>query len=192
MSVFKIYFDIGLDHILSMQGLDHIVFIIILCAIYFVRDWKRILILVTAFTIGHTITLALSTFKLISLNSSLIEFLIPLTIFITAFSNIIQGERSKGKGNVNYVLALFFGFVHGMGFSNSLRGLMSGSDDLIVKLLAFNLGIEVGQIIIVAVFMLISFFAVELINLNRRDWRMTISAMGAGIALLLMFENKFW
>lgn len=192
MSTFEIYFDIGLDHILAMAGFDHIVFIITLCAVYFLSDWKNVLILVTSFTIGHTITLALATFRVISVNASLVEFLIPVTIFLTAVTNILKGDRSKVKLNINYYLALFFGLIHGLGFSNNLRGLLGNSDDFVIKLLAFNLGIEVGQLVIVLVFLITSFLLVDLMKVNKRDWRLVISSVGAGIALLLMIENKIW
>ena len=192
MSVFNIYFDLGLEHILALAGLDHIIFIIILCAIYLMSDWKKVLILVTAFTIGHTITLGLATFQVIKVNSSLVEFLIPLTIFITALSNIFSGDRSKMKVNVNYYLALFFGLIHGLGFSNSLRGLLGKNDDFAIKLLGFNLGLEVGQIVIVMAFLLVSFLFVDVFKASRRDWRLVISSLGAGIAILLMIQNKFW
>ncbi|MDH5379887.1 MAG: HupE/UreJ family protein [Cyclobacteriaceae bacterium] len=192
MSVFNIYFDLGLEHILALAGLDHIIFIIILCAIYLMSDWKKVLILVTAFTIGHTITLGLATFQVIKVNSSLVEFLIPLTIFITALSNIFLGDRSKMKVNVNYYLALFFGLIHGLGFSNSLRGLLGKNDDFAIKLLGFNLGLEVGQIVIVMAFLLVSFLFVDVFKASRRDWRLVISSLGAGIAILLMIQNKFW
>lgn len=155
-------------------------------------DWKKVLILVTAFTIGHTITLGLATFQVIKVNSSLVEFLIPLTIFITALSNIFSGDRSKMKVNVNYYLALFFGLIHGLGFSNSLRGLLGKNDDFAIKLLGFNLGLEVGQIVIVVAFLLVSFLFVDVFKASRRDWRLVISSLGAGIAILLMIQNKFW
>lgn len=193
MSQFKLYFDLGLEHILDIAGFDHLVFIIILCAIYIFRDWQRVIILVTAFTIGHSITLALATFRVVTVNSQMVEFLIPLTIFITAISNIIRKDsKSSKRVQVNYYLALFFGLIHGLGFSNNLRSLLGSDERIVTQLLAFNLGIEVGQLIIVTVFLVIATIFVDLIGVNRRDWRLVISSFGGGIALILMIQNNIW
>jgi hypothetical protein len=194
MSEFSLYFGLGKDHILDYKnGYDHILFVLALCAIYLVRDWKKILILVTAFTIGHSITLALATFRLISVKTELVEFLIPLTIFITAVSNLFRKEelgQSKGV-QVNYVLALFFGLIHGMGFSNYLRAILGKDHSILSQLLAFNLGLEFGQIIVVAIFLGISFLLVDLLKVTRRDWKMVLSSAIAGVALILMKERLF-
>lgn len=194
MSEFAIYFELGLDHILDIDGYDHILFIIALCAIYILRDWKQVLILVTAFTIGHSITLALATLRIINFNSEVIEFLIPVTILITALTNIFKKERTiqQSKIQTNYFLALFFGLIHGMGFSNFLRSMLGKEKSIASQLLAFNIGIEVGQIIIVAVFLLIGFILVDIFGVKRRDWRLIISSAVGGIAVMLMFETKFW
>ncbi|MDH5396880.1 MAG: HupE/UreJ family protein [Cyclobacteriaceae bacterium] len=194
MSQFQLYFDLGLEHILDMAGFDHIVFIIILCAIYLVRDWKRILILVTAFTIGHTFTLALATLKVITVDTKLVEFLIPLTIFITAITNLFHKDSSikPKRTNLNYYLAVFFGLVHGLGFSNNLRSLLGKEETIVTQLISFNIGIEIGQIAIVLLFLLSSFIFVDLLSVGRRDWKMIISSAGGGIAVMLMLQNKFW
>lgn len=194
MSEFGIYFELGLDHILDINGYDHILFVIALCAIYILRDWKKVLILVTAFTIGHSITLALATLQIVNFNSELIEFLIPVTIFLTALINIFKKERTveTSKIQTNYILALFFGLIHGLGFSNFLRSMLGKDRSIVSQLLAFNIGLEVGQIIIVAVFLLISFILVDIFGAKRRDWRLIISSAVGGVALMLMFETKFW
>lgn len=194
MSIFSLYFALGYDHILDPNGYDHVLFIIALCSVYLIRDWKKVLILVTAFTIGHSITLALSTLQIINFRADVIEFLIPLTIFIAATSNIFKKKSAiQPRGfQVNYFFALFFGLIHGMGFSNYLRTLLGQQAEILSPLLAFNIGIEVGQIIVVAVFLIISFIFVDLFGINRRDWRLVISSAIAGIALMLMMENKFW
>src|SRR6185295_678363 len=173
MSEFPLYFGLGKDHILDyVNGYDHILFVLALCAVYLVRDWKKILVLVTAFTIGHSITLALATLNLISVKTELVEFLIPLTIFITACSNLFRNEESIEKKNlqVNYVFALFFGLIHGMGFSNYLRALLGKSHSILSPLLAFNLGLELGQIIVVTIFLGISYILVDWLKVSRRDW----------------------
>ncbi len=195
MSEFQLYFGLGKDHILDyVNGYDHILFVIALCALYISRDWKKVLILVTAFTIGHSITLALSTLRVVSVKAELIEFLIPLTIFITAVSNLFKNENNIGDRpmQMNYFYAAFFGLVHGLGFSNYLRGILGKDRGIVTQLLAFNLGLEFGQIIIVVLFMAVSFILVDLFGLNRRDWKMVISSAIAGIALVLMKDNMYW
>lgn len=127
MGEFQLYFVLGKDHILDYaNGYDHILFVVALCAIYLARDWKKILVLVTAFTIGHSVTLALATLNVISIDSKLVEFLIPLTIFITAFGNLFRREESYSVKPIqtNYLLALCFGLIHGMGFSNYLKAIL--------------------------------------------------------------------
>lgn len=194
MSEFQLYFQLGKDHILDYaNGYDHILFVVALCAIYLTRDWKKLLILITAFTVGHSITLALATLKIISVNADLIEFLIPLTIFVTAMSNIFRRtEISTRTTYVNYGYALFFGLIHGMGFSNYLQSILGRNRDIVSPLFAFNLGLEVGQIIIVGIFLFISFILVDLFTLNRRDWKLVISSAIAGISLMLMKDAIFW
>lgn len=194
MSQFGIYFEIGREHILDQNAYDHILFVVALCAIYLLQDWKKILILVTAFTIGHSITLALSTLNVMNVRSDVIEFLIPVTIFITAVGNLFrkQSALTPSKLNTNYFFALFFGLVHGMGFSNYLKSILGKEDSLVTPLLAFNLGLELGQLIIVFFFIIISFVFVSLFNVARRDWNLIISSAVAGIALTMMMETKFW
>ncbi len=195
MNDFSLYFGLGKDHILDyVNGYDHILFVVALGAIYLVRDWKRILILVTAFTIGHSITLALATLRIISVKTNLIEFLIPLTIFVTAFSNLFRNEESIPRQPIqtNYALALFFGLVHGMGFSNYLRAILGKSEHIASPLLAFNIGLEFGQIIVVLLFLAVSFILVDLIGVSRRDWKMVLSSAIAGIAIILMKDRIFW
>ncbi len=195
MSEFRLYFGLGKDHILDYaNGYDHILFVIVLCALYVGRDWKKVLILVTAFTIGHSITLALSTLRVITIKGELVEFLIPLTILITAVSNLFKDENSISDRpfQMNYFYAAFFGLIHGLGFSNYLRSILRKDDSILTQLFAFNLGLEVGQLIVVVLFMSISFILVDLFGLNRRDWKMVISSAVAGIALMLMKNAAYW
>ena len=195
MSEFQLYFGLGKDHILDYaNGYDHILFVVALCAVYVMRDWKRALILITAFTVGHSVTLALATLEIISVNAVLVEFLIPVTIFVTAFSNLFRSEDSLVSRplQTNYLYALFFGLIHGMGFSNYLRAILGKDHTIATQLLAFNLGLEFGQIIIVAIFMLAAFVLVDLVAVSRRDWKLVISSATAGIALVLVKDKIFW
>jgi hypothetical protein len=195
MGEFRPYFDLGKEHILDYaNGYDHILFIVALCALYLFRNWKRVLVLVTAFTIGHSITLALATLNIISVNSKLIEFLIPLTIFITAFSNLFKDEENLENRlvHLNYIYALFFGLIHGLGFSSQLKAILGKNQSILTQLFAFNIGLEFGQIIIVFLFLTLSFILVDVFTLNRRDWKMVLSSIIAGMALILMKERVFW
>ncbi|MBD8488609.1 HupE/UreJ family protein [Echinicola sp. CAU 1574] len=193
MNQFQAYFNLGIKHILDLNGFDHILFIIALCAIYLLRDWKKILVLVTAFTIGHSITLALATLKIFSVNSNLIEFLIPVTIAVTAFFNILKPRPSSGNGiQANYVFALFFGLIHGLGFSNYLRSLLGRENSIWEPLLAFNLGIEVGQLAIVAIFIIVSSIAIGILGANRKEWALVISSVVLGMAIMMILDAIYW
>lgn len=193
MNPFELYFKLGLQHILDIQGYDHILFVLALCAVYIPRDWRKIVILVTAFTIGHSLTLALATFKVIEIRSDIIEFLIPVTIAITALVTILKPKPSSGRNiQLNYILALFFGLIHGLGFSNYLRELL-GKEAIIWKpLLAFNLGLEAGQLVIVAAYLLITSVLVGIAGVNRKEWTLVVASMVLGVSLMLMLETKFW
>lgn len=193
MSQFQLYFQLGIQHILDLDGFDHILFVVALCAIYVARDWKKILILVTAFTVGHSLTLALATLNVIKVNSDLIEFLIPVTIGITAFSNILKPKPISGRGlQINYLFALFFGLIHGMGFSNYLRSLLGREASIFEPLLAFNLGLEVGQLAIVAIFLVVSGVLVGIFGINRKDWALVLSSIVLGMSIMMMLDTKFW
>ena len=150
------YFKLGWEHIISKDALDHQLFIAALVAIYLMKDWKQVLILVTAFTIGHSLTLALSVLDVIRFNSKWVEFLIPLTIVITAVSNLFQKKFTAKSIRINYFLALFFGLVHGMGFANSIRFMLASDQSIGWSLLGFNIGLEVGQIVVVTVLLILA------------------------------------
>jgi hypothetical protein len=192
MNSFQLYFKLGLQHILDIQGFDHILFVLALCAVYVARDWKKILILVTAFTIGHSLTLALATFNVIQIQPDVIEFLIPVTIAITALLTIFKPKPNSGKGiQANYLLAIFFGLIHGLGFSNYLKELLGKETSIWQPLLSFNIGLEVGQIVIVVAFLLLTSL-VNLAGVNRKEWTLVVSAFVLGVACMLMLETKFW
>jgi hypothetical protein len=193
MGTFRLYFQLGIEHILDLQGFDHILFVIALCALYTLRDWRKVLLLITAFTLGHSITLALATLQVIRVNTELVEFLIPVTILITACTNIFRRQQgfNTGKIYINYIYAAVFGLIHGLGFSAYLRSLL-GRGRLLEPLLAFNLGIEVGQVLVVAVFLLIAGLLVVAVGINKREWSLGVSATIAGMAIMLILQNKIW
>lgn len=190
MQDFWLYFGLGKDHIADLSGYDHILFVAALCLGYLFRDWKKILILVTAFTIGHSITLALSALRLISVSTAWIEFLIPVTIVITALLNTRQSESAlKNRMGIVYLLATFFGLIHGLGFSNYLKSLLGKDSNIVSQLLAFNIGLEVGQIIIVAIILLLSVFCVQVLKIERRSFIIFTSGAIFGIALIMALER---
>jgi len=190
MSEFSVFLQLGLEHIADLQGYDHILFIIALCAIYKPSEWKRLLILVTAFTIGHSVTLALATLEIIPVDAALIEFLIPVTIVATAVSNLwVKSDKKRSKAGFRYVLALFFGLIHGMGFSNYLRSLLGKDESIIMQLFAFNVGLEVGQLLIVLVLMVIAFIFMMIFRTKLREWNLVLSGASGGIALIMALER---
>ncbi len=197
-SEFQTYMELGFEHIADLAGYDHILFIVALCAIYQISEWRKVGILVTAFTLGHSLTLALAALDVIRVSAAWIEFLIPVTIFLTALYNTVihklgneqEGTFSK-KLNLNYLFALLFGLIHGMGFSNFFRSmLMPGEEGSLVRqLLAFNIGVELGQLAIVAVILLLAFIGMKLLRIPQRDWNLFISGMAAGPALIMALER---
>ena len=189
MQDFSIYFELGWQHILDWQGYDHILFVAALCGVYQISDWKRILILITAFTLGHSITLALSVFNQILIPTIWIEFLIPVTIVITALTNISRKRSFKRKFNPVYFMALLFGLIHGLGFSNYLKSLLGKSNNVVAELLAFNIGLEFGQIIIVFSVLIIAFFLTQIVRVNKREWNLFLSSAIFGIALIMAIER---
>lgn len=183
------YFKLGWEHIISSNALDHQLFIAALAAIYIMKDWKQVLILVTAFTIGHSLTLALSVFDVIRFSSKWVEFLIPVTIVITAISNLFQKKFTPKSIRINYFLALAFGLIHGMGFANSIRFMMADDQNIGWSLLGFNIGLEAGQIIVVTALLLLSHLIVTILKINRRDWVIFLSAAVFSIALKMSLDR---
>lgn len=194
MHPLKFYLMLGFEHISNLAGYDHILFLIVLCAIYRIEQWKNILILVTAFTIGHSITLFLATLDAITVPSDIIKFLIPATIFITAMHNVMGHNPSEKFSRMgrNYAMALFFGFIHGMDFSNYFKALLMGDESITVPLLGFNLGIEIGQLLVVFFIVGIAFLFLNVIRIKHREWNVFISGAAAGMSLISMIENRFW
>jgi ABC-type antimicrobial peptide transport system permease subunit len=187
--MFKLYLELGLEHIADFQGYDHILFVAMLCAVYIFKDWKQVLILVTAFTVGHSLTLALATLNIIRVPTVWVEFLIPVTILVTAVGDILVGKPGKASAYVKYTLALFFGLIHGLGFSNYLRSLLGAQKSILVPLLAFNIGVELGQILIVLCVLTLTALMIHVFRVKQRDWSLVLAGAGAGIALTLMLER---
>lgn len=184
--MFSSYLELGFDHILDLKGYDHILFLIALCAAYSYKEWKKILILVTAFTIGHSITLALSAMKVISIDAELVEMLIPFTILITAIINLVTTSKSPVKWQTLYILPLFFGLIHGLGFSNYFKAFFESESEIILPLFAFNLGVELGQICIVGVIMFINYLVTGVGKAPQRTWRILVSIIAAILSVYMI------
>jgi hypothetical protein len=189
MSDFAFYFKMGWEHIISKDALDHQLFILALACVYTLKDMRRVLILVTAFTIGHSLTLALSVYDVIRFSGKWVEFLIPCTIFITALNNIIQIDSAGKSAKINYYLALCFGLIHGMGFANAIRMMLAKDQTIGWGLFGFNVGLEVGQIFCVAIILITGILFLNLLKVNRRDWVFFLSAGVFALALKMAFER---
>ncbi len=189
MQDFIFYLKLGWQHIISLDALDHQLFILALIAVYSYNDVKKILILITAFTAGHSITLALSSLDVIRVPGNWVEFLIPLTIVITALDNILMKGNQKSLMKMNYYLALIFGLIHGMGFANTARMMIAKEQSLFVPLLGFNIGLELGQIVLVAGILMILFILLKLFKVNRKDWILFISSAVFALSLKMTLER---
>lgn len=194
MSEFLTYFQLGYRHISDVGAYDHILFIVALTIVFRIWHLKQILIQVTAFTIGHSITLALATLKLLLLPTNLIEFLIPVTIVLTALYNPLRANDSlqAPPAKPAFVLALLFGLVHGLGFSNYLCELLGHSASIWEPLLAFNVGLEIGQLLIVLLVQAISFLFLNVLKIKYRSWVLFFSGAVGGIAFLMALEKWPW
>lgn len=191
MDQFLTYFEVGFEHIVSRNlGVDHILFIVALAIRYQFADWKKLLVLVTAFTIGHSVTLALSVLNIVNYSVTWIEFLIPVTIVITALSNYAVKKFSLNtRFPLIYFFALFFGLIHGLGFSNYLKSMLGKHSSVVWELFSFNVGLEAGQLVIVLAMLIISFIFVNLFKCNRREFMLYISGGAFAVALLMALER---
>ena len=191
MSEFSLYFNLGLDHVLDWQAYDHVMFLLVLVAAYSFNSWKRVLGLVSLFTLGHTLSLFLSVYGVVRVNIAWVEVLIALTIFITAFYNIITAKRKEHHKNMLllYITTAFFGIIHGLGFSSYFKMISSNITGKFIPLLEFSLGIESAQIIVVITALIFAFIFQNFFKVNRRDWILVISAIVIGVILPILIEN---
>jgi hypothetical protein len=189
------FLKIGWDHIIDKKAYDHLLFIMVLCAVFTFSEWRKILVLVTAFTIGHSLTLALSALNFVDIPSVYIDVLIPFSILITAFSNILRKQNNglvskafESKVIVNYLIALSFGLIHGLGFANNFKFLMGEESSITKQLFAFNTGLELGQITVVLFLMGALWLLTKVFKLLHRDWTLFISGAGAGISTMMIID----
>lgn len=195
MSEFWIFSEIGLRHVLDMKGYDHILFLIALTVPYSFKDWKRILLLVSIFTIGHTLALVLSVFGIVTIKENLVEFLIPITILAAALYNIFTAGKSVKSDSINLIgfMTLFFGVIHGLGFSNYFKTILAGSPSgKLIPLLEFALGIEAGQIAVVLAVLILSYLFHSAAKFSKRDFTLVFSAFVIGVVVPMIITNEIW
>lgn len=200
MSVFTTYLQLGFHHIFNLRAYDHLVFLLALCAPYVLRDWRRVVALVTSFTVGHSITLALATLDVVQYSPQLIEMLIPVTIVLTCLLNLLRAGRPEVRPSESRtpepilltlpnLLAAVFGLIHGLGFSSYLRELLGRQSRPVLELLSFNVGVELGQLLIVALILLLGYVVLQAARAPRRDWVLVVSGAAGGIAAVLLLQN---
>ena len=195
MNDFWIYFQLGLRHVLDPNGYDHVLFLTALTVPYLFKDWKNLLILVTVFTIGHTLALALSVYNVLIINATVVEFLIPVTILIAAlYSLFTAGKVQKAdKTSAVAIITLFFGIIHGLGFSNYFKSILGGTPtDKLLPLFEFALGIEAAQAIVVLVVLIISYSVQNFFRFSKRDWVLAASAFVAGVTVPMIIGSEIW
>lgn len=193
MHPFEFYLKLGFEHIANLNGYDHILFLVALCAVYNIRQSKKILLLVTAFTVGHSITLFMVSFDFFSIPTRVIKGLIPATIAITSLNNVLGNKQANKDFEIgkNYFLALFFGLIHGMDFSNYFKALIMSADEIIIPLFGFNVGIEVGQLLIVCFIITMSYIFLNILKVKQIEWNIFISGATFGISTLSIIELYF-
>ncbi|MDP3314117.1 HupE/UreJ family protein [Lutibacter sp.] len=194
MDNFIFYLKQGLFHVLDWNAYDHILFLIALVVIYDFKNWGKLAWLVTLFTIGHTLSLILAAYKIVNVSGDWIEFLIPVTILITAVANVIfsKNVNKYAKTSTNLIFALFFGLIHGLGFSSYFKMIIGNEEDKFIPLLEFALGIEISQIIIVIIVLILSFIFQSLFRFSKRDWVLVSSSIVIGMVLPILKSSIFW
>ncbi|MFD2822319.1 HupE/UreJ family protein [Lacinutrix iliipiscaria] len=181
----------GINHVLDINGYDHVLFLLVLAVPYLFKDWKRVLLLVSVFTIGHTLSLILAAYNVVSVNGKLVEFLIPVTILIVAIFNVFTAGKkaSNEKVGILFFSTLFFGIVHGLGFAREFKIMVGHSENKLVTLLEFALGIEFAQIIIVFVALFLGFLMQTVFRFSKRDWIMVVSAIVIGLVIPMIINS---
>lgn len=185
--------EYGINHVLDINGYDHILFLIVLTVAYLFKDWKRVLLLVTVFTIGHTLSLILAAYNVVNVNGKLVEFLIPITILIVALFNVFTAGKGaqKEKVGILFFSTLFFGLIHGLGFAREFNMLVGKANNKFITLLEFALGIEIAQIIIVFVVLFLGYIMQTVFRFSKRDWVVVISAVVVGLVIPMIIHNEY-
>lgn len=185
--------EYGINHVLDINAYDHVLFLLVLTIPYIFKDWKRALLLVTMFTLGHTLSLVLAVYGVVSVNATIVEFLIPITILVVAVFNILTAGKGaqKEKVGVLFLSTLFFGLIHGLGFAREFQMLLGDTDNKLVLLLEFALGIELSQVIIVFLVLFLGYIVQTIFRFSKRDWIMVISAIVVGLVIPMILNSDF-
>ena len=193
LSEFWFNVEYGLKHVLDINGYDHVLFLMVLSVPYLFKDWKRVLILVSVFTLGHTASLVLAAYDVVEINSTLVEFLIPITILVVAIYNVLTAsEKTKHhKIGVLFISTLFFGLIHGLGFAREFKIFIGRDENKLWPLIEFALGIELAQVIIVFVVLFLGFLAHTVFDVSRRDWKLVVSAIVLGLVIPMIINSDF-
>lgn len=189
METLLFYFPLGWEHILSVDALDHQAFLAAMGASFFIMDWRRLLVVITAFTVGHSLTLALSVLQVISISSHWVEILIPITILLTAAQQWRGRSHDERQNLLLYGSALFFGFIHGMGFANNIRFMLSQDQSLGWGLLGFNLGLEAGQLVFMAFFLVLAQGVVHFLRLEKQQWTRSVAVLTFALSLYMIVQR---
>jgi hypothetical protein len=191
----NVWFNIeyGMNHVLDINAYDHVLFLIVLTVPYIFKDWKRVLLLVSTFTLGHTLSLVLAAYNVVRVNGALIEFLIPITILVVALFNVFTAGKGaqKGKIGILFISTLFFGLIHGLGFAREFHMLAGQTDNILFLLIEFAIGIEIAQVIIVFVVLFLGYLIQTLFRFSKRDWIMVISAIVVGLVIPMILNSDF-
>lgn len=195
MSDFFLYLQVGLRHVLDINAYDHVLFLTALVVPYNFKDWKKVITLVSVFTLGHTLALVLAVFELVSININLVEFLIPVSIFFTAVYNLFNAGKTGSKSNITVAVfvTLFFGVIHGLGFSNYFNSILAGSPaDKLLPMLQFALGIELAQLAVVMTVLILAFLIQNFIRNSIRNWVLISSSIIIGVVIPMLIESEIW
>lgn len=195
MSEFWLYFNIGLKHVLDINAYDHVLFLMALAIPYAFKNWKRLLLLVSLFTTGHTLALILSVFGIIAVKVNLVELFIPITILIVALFNLFTaGKNNKNESiSIIAIVTLFFGIIHGLGFSNYFKSILPGeATDKLIPLLEFALGIEAAQLLVIFVILILSYIVQTVFRFSKRDWTLAMSSFIIGVVIPLIVQSPIW
>jgi hypothetical protein len=195
MSDFWIYFEVGMRHVLNIFSYDHVLFLIALSIPYVFKDWKKVLLLVSLFTLGHTLALFLSVYEIVVVKVDIIEFLIPITILITAFFHLFTVGKTVKNYSISVVgfITLFFGIIHGLGFATYFKSIIGGTrNSKLLPLLEFATGIEAAQIIVVLIALIVAYCVQTLFRFSKRDWTLMMSSFVIGVVLPMIIESKIW
>ncbi len=195
MSEFWIYFEIGVRHFLSRNAYEPFLFLMALSIPFAFKDWKKLLILATVFSVSFAIALLLSIYGMVLIKPELINIIIPLSIVVMALYQLFTVGKGAKNGTISVLifLTLFFGIVDGLKFSNQFKTILdSGGTNKSVHFFEFLIGIEVVQLAIILGMLILAYIAQSGFRFSKRDWTLVITSFIIGVVFPIIIENKFW